>query len=165
MALSQFQGPPIVPLPPVLVINLVFPFLQAPPTYSADIEYPLMGHSRHFGCVPVTSGPPRSTDICRPARQVRLVPGRGSCTAARTADHLVGGGQQRGGDFQAQAGGPDLHRQAGARHARPERPETDCEVMEPGGTGPPALRRGVVHGGARTAGDLRAFESDLMSHL
>jgi hypothetical protein len=44
-------------------------------------------------------------------------------------------------------------------------PETDREVLEPGGNRafPP---RGAVHGESPNhAGDLRALESDLMSHL
>jgi hypothetical protein len=33
-----------------------------------------MGHSRRFDPLPITSGPPRSTDIVRPVTLVRFVP-------------------------------------------------------------------------------------------
>jgi hypothetical protein len=59
------------------------------------------GHSRHFGCVPVTSDLPLRTDMVGPLQHVGKVPTRDSCIAAKSFlfDHLVGEREQRGGKF------------------------------------------------------------------
>ena len=49
------------------------------------------GQKRRFDPLPAPSGLLRTTDIIRPARQVRLVPTTDSCTAAVSSfDHLIG---------------------------------------------------------------------------
>jgi len=61
------------------------------------------GQSRRFSGRPATSGLPRTTDVIRPARLVRLVPKADSSTAANSVlfDHLVSTGQQRSWNFDA----------------------------------------------------------------
>jgi hypothetical protein len=59
----------------------------------------LVGQSRRFGAPPTTSDLPQPTDIETLSRLVRLVP---DSVVAASFDHLVGAGEKRRWDLQAQ---------------------------------------------------------------
>jgi hypothetical protein len=75
-----------------------------------------MGHSRRFGHRAATSGLPRSTDIARPARLVRLVPTND--ISSTSINDLASTHEERRRDREAKRfGGPHVDDEVEARGA------------------------------------------------